>query len=498
MQYVSTRDAHRRVSGAQAIVQGISPDGGLFTPVEFPKLPENWLDAMITLDYPNRATRILTPWLPEFGESALLSMCRAACARFSDPRVAPVVKLGSGPCVLELFHGPTLAFKDVALTLLPHLLTAAAKKTGETREILILVATSGDTGKAALEGFMDVPGVRICVYYPNGGVSEAQRLQMVTQAGKNTRVVAVNGNFDDTQTGVKRIFTSREKIDALSARGFALSSANSINLGRLLPQIAYYVSGYLDMAATGQIALGEKINICVPTGNFGNILAARYAVNMGLPVNKLVCASNENDVLTDFIRTGIYDRNRAFKLTTSPSMDILVSSNLERLLFEVSGYDDAAVRLWMRDLAEKGVYGLSRDQHQQLQSLLWGGYAPEDAVFAEIARAFEEDGYLADPHTAVALHVARAYRAQTGDNTPILVDATASPFKFGKSVLRALTGKTPEEDDFACCAELAKISGQRAPEAIMSLREKPIRHKCVCEKDGMWEALLPVLTQAQA
>ena len=489
MRYISTRDTASAVSGAQAIVSGISPEGGLFVPAQCPVFSAAEIESLRAMSYVRRAAFVLAPWLPEFSGDELSAMCASAYARFDEPAVTPVVDLPGDVHVLELWHGPTLAFKDVALQLLPRLMTASAKKIGEKREILILVATSGDTGKAALEGFRDVPGVRICVFYPKDGVSEAQRLQMVTQEGQNTRVVAVRGNFDDAQTGVKRIFTSKDCQAALGAQGTMLSSANSINLGRLIPQIVYYFSAYADLRSRGVLAQGAPMNVCVPTGNFGNILAAYYARAMGLPIRRLICASNENNVLTDFIRTGVYDRRRPFRLTSSPSMDILISSNLERLLFELSGQSDAQVRAWMRDLSETGAYRLHGQALEALDDLFYGGFATEDEVKAEIGRCFEKDRYLIDPHTAVGMCVLRAYRKETGDQTPILVDSTASPYKFGRSVLSALTGETPEADDFVCCARLAERAKQCVPAAIADLPNKTVLHRDVCAIGDMWDAV---------
>ena len=518
MKYLSTRDPSDQKSGAQAIVAGLAADGGLYVPRSVPAFDLSFLKALIPLRYAQRCARVLEMWLPEMA-AELPEMCEAAYARFDHPAVAPVKALGDGLHVLELWHGPTLAFKDMALQLLPRLMRASSRMTGEKRVLLILVATSGDTGKAALEGFAGVEGVRICVFYPQGGVSQAQRLQMITQEGGNTRVVAVKGNFDDAQTGVKKIFSDPDCIAALDKEGIALSSANSINLGRLVPQIAYYISAYADMVSQGVVALGEKIDICVPTGNFGNILAAHYAQLMGLPVGRLVCASNRNNVLSDFIHTGVYDRNRPFHLTTSPSMDILISSNLERLLFELAGHDGAQVGQWMAQLRREGRYALDGQPLEALKSLLWGGWADEGEVAVEIGRTFKEKGYLCDPHTAVALKVARDYQARERSGRPILVASTASPYKFGRAVLAALEGAPDLEqqemrqegektrrnvagipgialDDFACCDRLAALCGQTVPSAIAQLPQKPVRHSAVCETDNMWQALGPMREKA--
>ncbi len=488
MKYITTRGG-QSASGAQAIVQGLGKDGGLFVPDAFPQVRAEELSAMAREPYRVRAARILGRFLTDFSQEQLAGMVDSAYARFDERGVAPLKALSGGVRVIELYHGPTLAFKDVALTLLPHLLTASARIAGEAREVLILAATSGDTGKAALSGFADVPGTRCAVFYPQGGVSEVQRLQMVTQRGGNTCVIAVRGNFDDAQTGVKRIFSDPAAAAAFAEKGLALSSANSINWGRLAPQIVYYFSAYCDMAAAGDIAPGETINICVPTGNFGNILAAYYAKRMGLPVNKLICASNRNNVLTDFIRTGRYDARRAFHLTTSPSMDILISSNLERMLFELCGRNAEAVRGWMAELKEKGCYEIDAASKAALTELMYGAWASEEDCAAEIARAWHEENYLVDPHTAVAMKALRDYRAETGDGRPCAVAATASPFKFGRAVSAAL-GLNTDADDFALCARLSDMTGWAVPRAIAELPGLPVRHKAVCAPEDMLPALM--------
>ena len=478
MKFLSTRNSAVRYSAAQAILQGISPDGGLFVPESFPSLDYRTL---LPLSYAERAAKVLAAFIDDMSEDALLQMTRAAYARFGAP-------LKDG--VLELYHGPTLAFKDMALQILPHLMRASCRAVGETREILILVATSGDTGKAALEGFAGQSGTRVIVFYPDGGVSEAQKLQMVTQEGDNVRVVAVEGNFDDAQTGVKRIFTSQTVREQLNARGIVLSSANSINLGRLLPQIAYYFSAYADSVLQGVIAPGEPLNVCVPTGNFGNILAAAYARRMGLPLGRLICASNRNHILTDFIRTGIYDRRREFYTTSSPSMDILISSNLERMLFELSGRDDMCVCEWMDSLRENGIYALHGSALRTLQEEFFGGWANESATEAAIAKTFREKGRVVDPHTAVAISVLEDYRAQTGDERPCVVVSTASPYKFGRAVYRALGGDVAALDDFACCEAIAALSGESIPQSILDLPHKPILHTAKCAPQDMASVVL--------
>ncbi len=497
MRYTSTRDQSASASAAGAIVKGISDDGGLFVPEDIPSLSTEAIRSMVGMGYPEVAARVMAGWLRGFSFDELLQMCTAAYRSFDTPGVAPLATLSGNRYVLELFHGPTLAFKDVALQILPRFMAASAKKVGEERELVILVATSGDTGKAALAGFAGVPGVRIVVYYPDGGVSEAQRLQMVTQEGANTAVIAVRGNFDDAQSGVKRMFTSRPLREHLSERGMAFSSANSINLGRLVPQIAYYFWAYARLVASRQINFGRSINVCVPTGNFGNILAAWYAREMGLPIKRLICASNQNNVLADFITTGAYDRNRPFYQTTSPSMDILISSNLERLLYELSGRDAGAVVAMMSNLAKSGRYVLPAEAHAKLKTFMSGGWADEAQVAGEIASTFREDKYLCDPHTAVALSVHARYAEETGDKTPTVIASTASPYKFGKAVARALFGEeTDALDDFACCDRLAEASGGEVPDAIAQLRKKRVLHTAVCEKDGMQGALLAALAVA--
>ena len=417
MEYVSSRDKGLRVSAAQAIAAGIAPGGGLFCPTEFPALSADEMQALLGMDYKGRAAHILGKFLTDFSTEELTGFAAKAYAdeKFGGPDTAPVKSLADGVHMLELWHGPTCAFKDMALQMLPHLLTASLRKTGETRTCCILVATSGDTGKAALEGFADVPGTKIMVYYPVDGVSPMQKLQMVTQQGQNVEVVAIEGNFDDAQSAVKRIFTDADVIRRMNDAGCIFSSANSINWGRLAPQIAYYVSAYCDLVTTGKIAMGDPVNVCVPTGNFGNILAAYIAKQMGLPVGKLVCASNQNNVLTDFFRQGgVYDRNRPFYTTDSPSMDILISSNLERLLFYISGQNDVMVRELMEELARDGRYTLPADLRDKLAADFDAGCCDDAQTAETIRRIFETQGYLLDTHTAVAVKVYTDYRARTG------------------------------------------------------------------------------------
>ncbi len=485
MYYVSTRDASRRKTASQAIVEGLSRDGGLYLPEEIPQLTMDGIRALAALSYPQRAAKLMKLYLDEFSEAELLGFAEKAYGpeKFDTPAAAPLVKTEENTFVQELWHGPTCAFKDMALQMLPYLLTASLKKTGEEKTVCILVATSGDTGKAALEGFRDVDRTKILVFYPDGGVSDIQKLQMVTQEGKNVGVCAVRGNFDDAQSGVKRIFSDAQLRGELAARGYFLSSANSINWGRVLPQIVYYVSSYCDLLAQGAIKEGEKINVCVPTGNFGNILAGFYAKNMGVPVAKLICASNENNVLTDFISTGTYDRNRPFYQTASPSMDILISSNLERLLSLLSG-SDAAVRGYMQSLAGTGKYTVSEDVSAAVRQNFACGFCTDARGAETIARMLREHDYLMDTHTAVAYTVLNDYREKTGDRTLTVVESTASPFKFCTSVLSAL-GVTEHKKGTEVLAQLTAATGRAAPRPLASLAGKTPRFCEVEDKTAM-------------
>ena len=485
MYYVSTRDASRRKTASQAIVEGLSRDGGLYLPEEIPQLTMDEIRALAALSYPQRAAKLMKLYLDEFSEAELLGFAEKAYGpeKFDTPAAAPLVKTEENTFVQELWHGPTCAFKDMALQMLPYLLTASLKKTGEEKTVCILVATSGDTGKAALEGFRDVDRTKILVFYPDGGVSDIQKLQMVTQEGKNVGVCAVRGNFDDAQSGVKRIFSDAQLRGELAARGYFLSSANSINWGRVLPQIVYYVSSYCDLLAQGAIKEGEKINVCVPTGNFGNILAGFYAKNMGVPIAKLICASNENNVLTDFISTGTYDRNRPFYQTASPSMDILISSNLERLLSLLSG-SDAAVRGYMQSLAGTGKYTVSEDVSAAVRQNFACGFCTDARGAETIARMLREHDYLMDTHTAVAYTVLNDYREKTGDRTLTVVESTASPFKFCTSVLSAL-GVTEHKKGTEVLAQLTAATGRAAPRPLASLAGKTPRFCEVEDKTAM-------------
>lgn len=492
MNYVSTRGGGQAVSAAEAIKAGIAPDGGLYVPGAAVKIEPAAIEAMKNEDYCGRAAAILPYYLTGYTGGEIADCVRGAYSplSFDHPEVAPVVRLEEGVCVLELWHGPTSAFKDMALQILPRLLPLAAEKTGERAEIVILVATSGDTGKAALEGFKDVPGTRIMVFFPDEGVSEVQRLQMVTQEGGNVGVAAVKGNFDDAQNGVKVIFTDESFNKEIKEKGFKFSSANSINWGRLAPQIIYYFSAYLDLQRQGLVS-GVPVNFVVPTGNFGNILAGFYARRAGLPVKRLICASNENNVLTDFVKTGVYDRNRRFYRTLSPSMDILISSNLERLLFELSGRDPAVVRGWMGELKEKGSYSVGSGLLEKIQSLFWSGYAGDRETLDTIKKTFDEKGYLADTHTAVGINVYNKYREATGDGTPTVILSTASPYKFNRSVARALLGKeaVAGKNEFELLEILSRESGTGIPRNLKNLDKKPVLHGTVVEREAMAAAV---------
>ncbi|MDD5937862.1 MAG: threonine synthase [Clostridiales bacterium] len=494
MYYVSTRDKLRKTTASGAIAYGLAPDGGLYTPEAIPSIAGNALNTLAPMTYQQRAVYLMNMFLDGYTASELSKFSTSAYGngKFDDPRVAPVRKVDESTYALELWHGPTCAFKDLALQMLPHLLTAALRKEGEGKTACILVATSGDTGKGALEGFRDVPGTRILVFYPKDGVSAVQELQMNTQEGSNVGVCSVVGNFDDAQTGVKRIFSDPELKEELAQRGFFLSSANSINWGRVLPQIVYYVSAYCDMMKEGALEKGDKLNVCVPTGNFGDILAAYYAKKMGLPLGKLICASNQNNVLTDFIRTGVYDRNRPFYNTISPSMDILVSSNLERLLHDFTSGDAVQVKGYMDQLAETGRYKVSDKVKKKLSREFAAGFCGDEGARDAIARTWREKGYLIDPHTAVAMDVLDQYRAETGDNTITLVASTASPFKFGPAVLSALGVEHPAQD-LGSIDQLSRLTGLDAPAPLAGLAGKPVRFRETVEKERMADRVREML-----
>ncbi|MDR0884434.1 MAG: threonine synthase [Oscillospiraceae bacterium] len=492
MDYQSTRDAAVRVSSAQAIARGLSPEGGLYLPAEIPTLSLAEIGQLADLPYVARAQKILAPYLTDFSADELRECVQGAYgAQFARSEIAPLARLDDTTYLSELFHGPTCAFKDMALQLLPWLLAKSAQKSG-AGELVILVATSGDTGKAALEGFRDVPGTHVLVFYPQEGVSPMQRLQMVTQAGNNVGVCAVEGNFDDAQTGVKEIFTDPAVCAKLREKSLAFSSANSINWGRLVPQIVYYFSAYVDLVKNGTVRLGDQVHFVVPTGNFGNILAAYFAREMGLPVGKLLCASNRNRVLTDFIRTGTYTARRDFYTTISPSMDILISSNLERLLFLLADRDAGQTAAWMRSLKETGSYTVPDSVLAKLQSLFWADSADEEATKSTIGDTWKNAHYLCDPHTAVGVHALAQYRRETGDQTPAVIAATASPFKFVSPVLSAI-GQTPQGDEFAQATQLAAFSGVPCPPQLLALQGKAVRFPNVVAKDRLQDAVLDFL-----
>ncbi len=493
MRYISTRDNTIQYSAAQAISQGLAKDGGLLTPCYIPKLPGKALEDMLGMAYQQRAVYIMKMFLEEFTVKELTEFAGAAYGpdKFDTPAVAPVREVDGNTHCLELWHGPTCAFKDMALQMLPHLLTASLSKTEEDKTVCILVATSGDTGKGALEGFKNVPRTKILVFYPKDGVSEVQQLQMVTQEGDNVGVAAVVGNFDDAQTGVKRLFSDGAVRQELADQGYFFSSANSINWGRVLPQLVYYISAYCDLLRDGKLAPGQSVNICVPTGNFGNILAAYYAREMGLPIGQLICASNSNNVLTDFIREGVYDRNRQFYTTMSPSMDILISSNLERLLFALTG-DTAEVRGYMDQLAETGRYQVSGRVKDKLQKCFKGYFCDDRETQRVIRSMYDKHGYLIDTHTAVAFSALEQYRQETGDDTPAVVASTASPFKFCASVLEAL-GETAPAHGLDALDQLSAKTGLPAPAPLAGLRDKQVRFTQVVEKDRMVDAVRSLL-----
>ena len=494
MKFYSTRDTSLRYESAEAIKMGLSRDGGLLTPVEIPRMDETFLQEMLTASYQERTARVMSLFLTDYSLEELRAFAENAYGpdKYDTPAVAPVRTVDETTHSLELWHGPTSAFKDMALQMLPQLLSAALRKTGEDKTVSILVATSGDTGKGALEGFANVPQTRIMVFYPQNGVSAIQQLQMVTQEGDNVGVCAVVGNFDDTQNGVKRIFSDVKIREELADRGYILSSANSINWGRIQPQVVYYISAYCDLVRDGKLKMGEKVNFCVPTGNFGDILAAYYAKRMGLPVNKLICASNRNDVLTDFLRTGIYDRNRPFHTTMSPSMDILISSNLERQLFDLSGENDAEIRGYMTDLAEKGRYEVSDAIKAGLREHYWGGFCGEAECLDTVRKYWEKYNYLIDTHTAVAANVMEQYRAETGDKTVTVFVSTASPYKFGDNVLSAI-GEQPVENCLDRLDQMKAVTGVEIPRRLAALRGKERRFDLVSEKQDMENVVLEFL-----
>ncbi len=487
MLYTSTRDKSVRVTSAQAIAQGISADGGLFVPEAIPQIDKAFIDSLVSLDYISRAKKVLSLYLTDYTEDEIDYCVSGAYAegKFSSEKVSPVKRIADGENILELWRGPTCAFKDMALQLLPYLLTTAVKKINLDKTVVILVATSGDTGKAALEGFKDVEGTKIMVFYPNDGVSPMQKLQMTTQAGENVAVCAINGNFDDAQNGVKKIFTDKAVAEKLSEKGMMFSSANSINWGRLVPQIVYYISAYCDLIEKGTIKNGDEINIVVPTGNFGNILAAYYAKQMGIPVKKLICASNANNVLTDFLKTGVYDRNRKFFTTTSPSMDILISSNLERLLFHLCGENDVTVKNWMESLSAEGKYEVCEGVKSKIGELFDAGCCDDEATAETIAVTYK-DGYLCDTHTAVAVKVYEDYVKATDDKTETVIASTANPYKFSAAVLGAVKGDIPADADEFMQVDLLKAeTGVECPSQLATLKGRQPRFTDCCNKEDM-------------
>lgn len=489
MYYGSTRGGLNHIKSAEAIKRGLASDGGLFVPETAVKLAQEEIYQLAAMNYSERAAFILERFLDDYSREELLECVNGAYGngKFDEDRVALVKKLNDNAYILELWHGPTCAFKDVALQILPHLLVKAVQKTGESEETVILVATSGDTGKAALEGFRDVKGTRIIVFYPEDGISQVQKMQMVTQEGGNVCSIAVKGNFDDTQNGVKAIFSDAALKDEMLQKGFKFSSANSINWGRLVPQIVYYFSAYADLLASQEITAGEKINFTVPTGNFGNILAAWYACEMGLPINRLICASNENNVLTEFINTGVYSKDREFRKTISPSMDILISSNLERLLYELTEHDGLQVVNWMDQLKNDGRYTVNEEVKRRISELYWAACTTEDETLKTIKEVYEDFDYVVDTHTAVGIDVYDKYVISTGDMTKTVIVSTASPFKFNESVARAIFGEdaTAGKTEFELLDILADKCRLKIPSSLQELADKEILHKKVCSRDAM-------------
>ncbi len=489
--YNSTRTKGEQVTASQAILKGLSDDGGLFVPERIPVLDKS-LEELSHMTYGQVAYEVMKLYLTDFTEEELKDcIAKAYDAKFDTEVIAPLAE-ADGAYYLELFHGATIAFKDMALSILPHLLTTSAKKNHVKNEIVILTATSGDTGKAALAGFADVEGTRIVVFYPKNGVSPIQEKQMVTQKGANTYVVGIHGNFDDAQTGVKQIFGDKELAAYMNEKGFQFSSANSINIGRLVPQIVYYVYAYVKLFEEGKIADGEKINVVVPTGNFGNILAAFYAKQMGLPIDKLICASNENKVLFDFFESGAYDRNREFVLTTSPSMDILISSNLERLIYRIAGNDPDKNQAFMESLKTEGRYEITAEMKAELSDF-YGNYASEAETAKTIFDLYDKTGYVIDTHTAVAACVYNKYKAASGDAKKTVVASTASPYKFTRSVMKAIDTKYDAMEDFELVDELEKLSRVAVPAAIEEIRTAPVLHNHVCDKTEMKQTVMDFL-----
>lgn len=491
VRYKSTRNSNISVTASEAVLKGLAEDGGLFVPDSIPALDVP-LDSLAGKSYQEVAYEVMKLFLSDYTEEELKHCINSAYDnKFDTAEIAPL-KEADGAYYLELFHGATIAFKDMALSILPHLMTTAARKHNMKEEIVILTATSGDTGKAALAGFADVPGTSIIVFYPKDGVSKIQEKQMVTQTGNNTNVVAIHGNFDDAQTGVKEIFGDKALAKRMKEQGYQFSSANSINIGRLVPQVVYYVYTYATLVAKGKLTCGEPMNVVVPTGNFGNILAAYYAKQMGVPIKKLVCASNENKVLFDFFQTGVYDKRREFVLTSSPSMDILVSSNLERLIYTCAGENSDVNAALMKQLKEEGRYEITADMKAKLTDFA-GGYATEAETAATIRKVYEKTGYVMDTHTAVAATVFYKYKEETQDDTVTVIASTASPYKFTRSVIEAIENKATDEDDFTLVDRLCEVSGVKVPNAIEEIRNAKVRHTMVCDKDKMQETVVGIL-----
>lgn len=492
MFYNSTRNSSVKVSSAEAITQGISEEGGLFVPESIPNLTLDEIKAVGEMKYADRAAFVFSKFLTDFTDAEIHYCTDNAYSdkNFETDSIAEIAHLFDGTYMLELWHGPTCAFKDMALQILPYFLTTSAKKINLDKKIVILVATSGDTGKAALEGFKDVEGTSILVFYPEDGVSPMQKRQMKTQEGANVGVCAVKGNFDDCQNGVKAIFTDNDVKAQLDNGGMIFSSANSINWGRLVPQIVYYISSYAELVKDGEIELGDKINIVVPTGNFGNILAAYYAKHMGIPVNKLICASNVNNVLTDFINTGVYDRNRQFYATVSPSMDILISSNLERLLYLMTGRNDEVIKDWFGKLSAEGRYEVSDDVKAKLKDEFSAGFCNDEETKAAIHSVYEKYSYTCDTHTAVAVKVYEDYKKATGDTTKTVIASTASPYKFSAAVLEALEGGVSDIDEYAKVDRIAELSDIPVPSALADLKNKPERFNDVITKEEQKQYIL--------
>lgn len=495
MFYNSTRNSSVKVSSAEAITQGISAEGGLFVPESIPEITFDDIKKIGEMKYADRAAFVFSKFLTDFTEAEIHYCTDNAYStkNFESDSIAEIAHLFDGTYMLELWHGPTCAFKDMALQILPYFLTTSVKKINLDKKIVILVATSGDTGKAALEGFKDVEGTSILVFYPEDGVSPMQKRQMKTQEGSNVGVCALKGNFDDCQTGVKKIFTDADVKKQLDDNGMMFSSANSINWGRLVPQIVYYISSYAELVKDGEITLGEKVNIVVPTGNFGNILAAYYAKHMGIPVNKLICASNINNVLTDFINTGVYDRNRHFYPTVSPSMDILISSNLERLLYIMTGKNDTLISEWFGKLSAEGKYEVSDDVKAKLSEEFCAGFCDDEQTKATIHEIYEKYSYTCDTHTAVAVKVYEDYKKSTGDTTKTIIASTASPYKFSAAVLEAIEGKTSDISEYEKVDRIAELSDIPVPSALADLKHKPERFNDVIDKNDQKAYVLKTL-----